>query len=185
MSIVIASFDPTGDSVFYADRKWVKIFPNGETHSEGEIEKVFWVTETIACGFTGIAPWGIGLATELVNSVDSSAFDLIEIIKAYPYPDGITGSTFILMGIYDDDKPFIFARETDGECTFERNRTVDAIATSPDEYNKNCQDFFINDLELNGDLDQACINTIKFASIQNPKYISETYNVIRIPYSGI
>lgn len=182
MSIIIAAFDPKGECVFYADRKWARVFPNGETHSEGEIEKIYWITDNIACGFTGIATWGCGLATKLNKSVDRNASDLIQIIKEYPYPNNVEGSTFILMGKYDDDHPFIFTYKTCGEFHFEQERSMDVFATSPEELNKSCQEIFFKEWALHKDLDQACIKTIKFASLECPQYISQSYDVIKIPY---
>lgn len=54
------------------------------------------------------------------------------------------------------------------------------MATSPIEHLHNCADFYF-DLKDEGYTNVECaINTIKFASQQNSKYISEEYDHIQI-----
>jgi len=181
MSIVIAILEPEKGITLYADRKWVLSGPKGKIYAEGEVEKLHHITPTIACGYTGSKDWCEALTAVLSQSAKHRASELIELIKTYPYNGKVEGSTYILAGIYDNDRPFLFGYKSSGEFTLVQDQEADVFATSPTEYLHNCQEFFYQDLDLHNDLDLASIHTIEFAATQNPTYIGSNYNSIKIP----
>jgi len=79
--------------------------------NDGKIEKTFKLSETISCGMTGDAEWGISLKNELQN-LDSTASGLIQIIENFK-SSFKKHSTFILAGKYDDGKLFYYGFQTE------------------------------------------------------------------------
>jgi hypothetical protein len=186
MSIVIASLEANSGVRIFADRKIVHSDSSGRIYATDEIKKVYLISDsdTIACGFTGDAQWGITLAAKLINSGISRGSELIKLIKRHPKPEH-EESTFTLIGLYDNGLPFIFGYKTLGKPSFILNETAYCFATSPEEYLKNCSDYFSSQKKLGNDLAKCSINTIKFASQQNPDFISETHDSIEILYKPI
>lgn len=181
MSIVIAFLEANHRVGIFADRKRVYSYRDGTIHSSDEVFKVYSISDTIACGITGDFKWGIALKDELLNYATDSASELIKRIKNSPKPINVE-STFTLIGMYDNKLPFIFGYKTLGESLFKLNETECSIATSPEQYLENCSNYFISQMDLGHDLVKCSIDTIKFASQQDPIHISDTYNSIEILY---
>ena len=181
MSIVVAFLEANCRVGIFADKKVVWSDSKGNIHRTDEIFKVYSISDTIAYGITGDPVWGIALAQELLNSATNRASELIELIKKHPKPKE-EGSTFTLIGIYDNKLPFIFAYKTCGSSSISLNETAYSFATSPEQYLENCKEYFFNQKELGYDLEKCCVDTIKFASQQNPAFISETYDSFEILY---
>jgi hypothetical protein len=179
MSIVIASIERNIGVRIFADRKLVVSDAAGKIYATNEIAKVYSISDTIACGITGDAQWGIELAQGLLNNAKRLPSELIKVIKKFPKPK-LEGSTFTLIGIYDNRLPFIFGYMTIGKSQLLKNKAGSSIATSPHEYNNSCCDFFSSQKELGYSLDKCCVETIRFASKQNPDLISESYDSIEI-----
>ncbi len=179
MSIVIASLEKNVGVRIFADRKLVVSNKAGTIHNTNEIAKVYSISDTISCGITGDAQWGIELAQELLNNASAPPSVLIKIIKKFPKPRN-EHSTFTLIGLYDNNLPFIFGYKTLGKSHLLKNRSGTSIATSPSEYNTNCLEYYSDREDLGYSVHQCCIETIKFASQQNPDFISKTHDSIEI-----
>lgn len=178
MSIVIARLEKNVGVKIFADRKLVVSDTAGIIYATNEIQKVYSLSDRIACGITGDAQWGILLAQRLLDNANLAPSGLIKMIKKFPKPT--EGSTFTLTGLYDDHLPFIFGYMTMAKSRLLKNRSGTSIATSPIEYNQSCLEHYSSLQDLEHPADQCCIDTIKFASQQNPTYISETYDAIEI-----
>lgn len=179
MSIVIATLEENNCVNIFADRRIVVENKEGTYLNIGEIQKIYKLSDTILCGITGDAQWGISLAQELIKYQNRPASELIQIIENFDISFN-DHSTFTLGGKYDDGKLFYYGFTTKnrkGGINFASNAL---IATSPIEYLNSYGDFFLDLKDEGNDNKEAAIQTIKFASLQNPKYISEQYDYIQI-----
>lgn len=179
MSIVIITLENNNCVNIFADRRIVVENKEGTYLNIGEIQKIYELSDTISCGITGDAQWGISLAEELIKYQNKPASVLIQIIENFDISFN-DHSTFTLCGKYDDGKLFYYGFTTKnkkGEINFATNAL---IATSPIEYLNSYGDFFLGLKDEGNDNKEAAIKTIKFASLQNPKYISEQYDHIQI-----
>lgn len=181
MSIVIATLEENKSVNIFADRRLVTE-NKGNTYMEtAEIQKIYELSDTISCGMTGDAQWGISLAQELIKHHDKPASELIHIIENFDL-SFIDHSTFILGGKYDDGKLFYYGFKTENKTGFINFFTNCLMATSPIDYLNNCVEFFLDLKDEGNDNIEAAIKTIKFASLQNPKYISKQYDHIQIKF---
>jgi len=181
MSIVIATLKENKCLNLFADRRMVTENNLGTYSETTEIKKIFELTDSISCGMTGDAKWGINLAQELFKYQDKTASEFIQIIEHFDKPLN-DHSTFILGGKYDDGKLFYYGFTTKNKKGGINFATNALIATSPIEYLNNCSEFFLDLKDEGNDNIEAAIQTIKFASLQNPKYISEQYDHIQIKF---
>ncbi|MDM1299787.1 hypothetical protein HXZ94_14920 [Empedobacter falsenii] len=181
MSIVIVTLEENNCVNLFADRRLVKENIKSNSFTEDEIQKIFELTDTISCGMTGDAAWGVALANQLINYQDKPASELIQIIENFDVKFN-DHSTFILAGKYDDGKLFYYGFKTENRTGVINFLTNELMATSPIEYLNNCVNFYL-DLKDDGFTDIQCaIDTISFASKQNPKYISKNYDHIQIDF---
>lgn len=175
MSIVIATIEDNESINLFADRRIVVENENESICKLGEIQKIFKISDSISCGMTGDAEWGINLAKEIVN-IDKPASDLIQIIRNFDKRPK-QHSTFSLVGKYDDGDLFVFGFKTLGEEVFLKNETNIMIQCDID-----FSDFIVNLYNQGHNPEYYCKETIKYASQKNPKYISEEYDHIQITY---
>lgn len=174
MSIVIATLEENKCLNLFADRRMVTENNLGTYSETTEIKKIFELTETISCGMTGDAEWGVKLAKELIKHQDKLASELILIIKNFE-KSYKKHSTFSLVGKYDDGDLFVYGFKTLGEELFLKNETNIMIQCDID-----CSNFIGELYSMGHEPEYYCKETIKFASQQNPKYISEEYDHIQI-----
>lgn len=176
MSIVIAALKE-GESInLFADRRLVVKNDNGSYHEIGEIKKIYELSDTISCGITGDAKWGIDLAQELIKQHDKPASILIQLIKNNK-KQFKTHSTFSLVGKYDDGDLFVFGFKTSGGELFFKNETN--IMIQGDETDS-CSDFLLDLYNKGYEPEYYCKETINFASQINPEYISNEVDHIQI-----
>ena len=142
MSIVIATLEENNCVSIFADRRIVVENKEKTYMNIGEIQKIDKLSDTILCGITGDAQWGISLAQELKKHQNRPASELIQIIENFDISFN-DHSTFILGGKYDDGKLFYYGFTTENKKGGTNFATNALIATSPIEYLNNCGDFFI------------------------------------------
>ena len=142
MSIIIATLEENNCVNLFADRRMVRENKEMIVIETGEIQKIFELSDSISCGMTGDADWGISLANELLKYHDKLASELIQIIEDFDRSFN-DHSTFILGGKYDNGKLFYYGFKTinkKGKINF---TTSALIATSPTEYLNRCKNFYI------------------------------------------
>lgn len=185
MSIVIAVLEENTKISLFADRRIVYETTNEENNfpKSGEIIKVYKLTDTISCGMTGDARWGIQVTQKLLNNNDQLPSELIQIVKEFNIQPAIH-STFILVGQYDDGDLFLYGFKTEGGEEFIKNQSCCMIATSPIEFTQACVDFYYDTREMGHQVEYSCKETIMFAASKNPKYISEEFDFMQILSTG-
>lgn len=179
MSIVIATLVQNKEINIFADRRMIEEEMFGSHYKIHETQKIYKFSDTILFGMTGDAEWGIQLANTL--SIHELPSQLIQSIKRFnitPKDD----STFILGGKYDDGDLFLFGYMTKGGELFRKNESECIIASSNLELSNACADLYLHYKEMGYSEEQNCIETIKFAASQEPKYISEEFNHFQILY---
>lgn len=178
MSIVIATLENDCVNIF-ADRRLVFENVEGTLIETAQIQKIYELSDEMLCGMTGDASWGVALATKLFDYRDKSATELIQIIETFG-GSFKEHSTFILGGTYDDGELFFYGFTTENKKGIINFNTDALIATSPIEYLNNCKKYFLDLMDNGFTYKQSAIQTIKFASQQKPKYISEEFDNFRI-----
>lgn len=181
MSIVIAALEKNVGINILGDRRMVLEDKSSFYNKVVEVQKIFELSDTISCGMTGDAEWGIQLANELFKNHEKLPSELIQIIKTFNNSLK-EHSTFILAGKYDDGDLFLFGYKTEGGDVFGKNESMCLIATSPLELNDACLEVYFDCRDSGCDVKQSCIETIKFAASQNPKNISEEFDHLQILY---
>lgn len=181
MSIIIATLEENNCVNILADRRIVLENKEKTYLNIGEIQKIYELSDSISCGITGDAHWGISLAKELIKYQNKPASELIQIIENFDINFN-DHSTFILGGKYDNGKLFYYGFTTENKKGGINFATNALIATSPIEYLNNCKEFFLDLKDKGNDNKEAAIQTIKFSSLQNSKYISEQYDHIQIKF---
>lgn len=180
MSIVATMMFPNGGVVMYGDKRAVKKI-NNEIIIMNDFVKIHKVTEKIGCGITGHAEWGLFLLKKLTDLDFQTIESMIEYIKSFPTSEFI-GSTVTIAGIYDNEKPFIWTYRSTGETSFDQDYISYSVATEPQELGESCGKFLEKKFEETNDPHRTLQDVIKFASLQNPHYISDLYDFVVIPF---
>ena len=183
MSIVATMMFPNGGVLMYGDKRAVTNINNSITIADNYV-KVHKVNEKIACGITGYGEWGLLIVDKLKNSHFNNIAAMFEYVKLFPYPltDEILGSTITLAGVYDDERPFLWTYRTSGETTFVQDDINYSVATNPLELGNACSTYLVKRFQETSNPHETLQSVIKFASKQSPYYISDSYDMVVIPF---
>ena len=183
MSIVVAMMFPNGGVVMYADKRSVTRFGD-RTVVSNDFIKIHRISETVVCGITGWAEWGLLLIKRLKAANLNYPSDIIEYVKSFSASslNANLSSTVTLGGIYDNGKPFLWTYRGNGIITFEQEGVRYSIATDPEILGEACERYFKMQLQNTGNIHQALQNVIKYAAAKNPENISQEYDkeIIRL-----
>lgn len=181
MSIVLAVLEENIGVSIFGDKKMI-VKNNSTGHIESVIiQKVFSLSDNICCGITGDAEWGIKLAEDIFLKCDElTVLELIEHIKSSKFTFR-EQSTFILAGKDENDDLFIFGYKTEGKPFFVKNEGACLIGTSPIELAEECIKLYSDYREKGANVNETCVNIIKYAASCRPEYISNDYDVFFVP----